>query len=63
MGGGERPREEPNHTTARKPGSLLIIQYSMEKTTFAEKTALSPPLPTSIHFFLPKAIAFVTLNF
>ena len=24
--------EEPNHTTARKPGSLKIIQYSLHKT-------------------------------
>ncbi len=28
-GEGERGSEEPNHTTARKPGPLLIIQYSL----------------------------------
>jgi hypothetical protein len=27
--GGEEKKEEPNHTTARKPGPLKIIQYSL----------------------------------
>jgi hypothetical protein len=28
-GGGKGREKEPNHTTARKPGPLLIIQYSL----------------------------------
>ncbi len=29
VGGGEPNGKEPNHTTARKPGPLYIIQYSL----------------------------------
>jgi hypothetical protein len=29
---GERDGEEPNHTTARMPGPLEIIQYSLQLT-------------------------------
>ncbi len=28
-GGGKGVGEEPNHTTARKPGPLQIVQYSL----------------------------------
>ncbi len=33
---GERMGEEPNHTTKTKPGTLEIIQYSLEKTNKKE---------------------------
>jgi hypothetical protein len=26
--------EEPNHTTMRKPGPLLVVQYSLEQSNF-----------------------------
>jgi hypothetical protein len=29
VGGGRGVGEKPNHTTARKPGSLYITQYSL----------------------------------
>jgi hypothetical protein len=29
MKGGEKVGEEPNHTTARKPGPLSILQYPL----------------------------------
>ncbi len=33
---GERDGQEPNHTTARIPGPLEIIQYSLQLTGYGE---------------------------
>jgi hypothetical protein len=34
VGEGEQVAEEPNHTTARKPGPQYIIQYSLLYTSY-----------------------------
>jgi hypothetical protein len=43
--------EEPNHTTARKPGPLYIIQYSLVCDIDLTYNTLSPALNNGALFF------------
>ncbi len=57
---GERVGEEPNHMTARKPGPLQMIQYSLQRMGGRESTGV-----TWFHLFLssfPKYQYYIDLS-
>ncbi len=48
--------EEPNHTTARKPGPLEIIQYSLERPVVNEREGEYTDKKENLIFLIYKEI-------